>query len=243
MSNPKVLPEPRSSGSQVDCSPLSSMNERYAKNSCDGEQSLLSEKENSTNTCDGLADASAEIHEKANTANTPHDTCRRGISTDHRSSEVENTEINQVQVSRMNESAEICVGSDPHPPDTLISLIRSDVSKLSSFRKLDNEECHIPSTKLKPHNMLMQLISCGSISVKDNRFGLIHTYKPRLNLGKFDCITSNKSLMGLNLEDEEYFCASWTESTIPKEKKSSFVTAERSVFWLHLIWSFICVEF
>ncbi|KAK6786398.1 hypothetical protein RDI58_014923 [Solanum bulbocastanum] len=224
LSNRKVLPEPRLSRSQDDSSTLSNTNDRCAKNSCDGEPSLPAEKAISANTCDGLADASVQIHEKANTANTPHDICRRGISTDDRSCAVEKNEINQVQVFSKNE---IRVESDTLPPHTLISLIRSDVSKLSNCRKFDSEECRVPS-KLKPHNMLMQLISCGSISVKDHRFGFIHTYKPRLNLGKLDCITRNKSLMGLNLEDEEYFCASWTESTIPKEKQSSFVTAERT---------------
>ncbi|TMW99668.1 hypothetical protein EJD97_002157 [Solanum chilense] len=221
LSNRKVLPEPPS---QYDSSPPSNTNERCAKNSCDGEPSLPAVKANSANanTCDVLADASVQIHEKTNTANTTHNNiCTRGISTDDRSCAVE---INQVQV---NELTEIRVESDTLPPDTLISLIRSDVSKLSSFRKLDSEECRVPS-KLKPHNMLMQLISCGSLSVKDHRFGFIQTYKPRLNLGKLDCITRNKSLMGLNLEDEEYICASWTESTIPKENQSSFVTAERT---------------
>lgn len=225
LSNQKVLPEPPLSRSQDDSSPPSNTNERCAKNTCDGEQSLPAEKANSANTYDGLPDASVQIHEKTNTANTTHDDiCRRGISTDDRSCAVEKNEINQVQVNRMNEPAEIRVESDTLPPDTLISLIRSDVSKL---RKLDSEECRVPS-KLKPHNMLMQLISCGSISVKDHRFGFIHTYKPRLNLGKLDYITRNKSLMGLNLEDKEYFCASWTESSIPKENQSSFITAERT---------------
>ncbi|MCD7465920.1 hypothetical protein HAX54_002135 [Datura stramonium] len=265
LSNPKVLPEPPSSKSQDDPSPPCSMNERYTMNSCDGEPSLpadnpgssdasiesfsgkissckgsLSLTESTINKTDGPADASAQTQENASNTNTPHEyTCRKGVSTDDKSSEFENNEINQVQVSRMNESAEIRVESDPHPPpstsapsggrtDTLISLIRSDVRKLSSFRKLENEECGVPSAKLKPQNMLVQLISCGSISVKDHRFDLIHTYKPRLSLGKLDCMTRNKRLMGLRLEDEEYFCGSWNESAILKEKQSSFFIAERT---------------
>ncbi|KAJ8557646.1 hypothetical protein K7X08_003271 [Anisodus acutangulus] len=230
LTNPKVIPEPPSSRSQDDLSPPCSMNERYAKNSCDGEPSIPAENPGSSdvssesfsgkcssckgtiNKNDGLDDASTRSQENANSANTPHDTCKRGVSTDDKSSEVENDEINQVQVSRMNESAAHRPSSTSGRTDSLISLIRSDVSKLNSFRTtLESEECRVPaSTKLKPHNMLMQLISCGSsISVKDHRFGLIqHTYKPRLSLGKLDCLTRN-----LRLEDEEYFCASWTEST------------------------------
>ncbi|CAN4101555.1 unnamed protein product [Withania somnifera] len=241
-SNRKVLPEPPSPRSHDDSSPYSSMNERYAKNSCGGEPSLCTEnsaslfkvsssiRESTTNSTDGVADAFAHTQEDPSSFNTPRDICRRGVSTD-RSSEVENNEIIQVQVSRMNESTEKLVGSDPHPPPST-STSSGDVSKLRSFRTLDREECRVPSTKLKPHNMLMQLISCGTISVKDHSFGLIHTYKPRLSLGKFDCMTRNKRLMSLRFEDEEYFCASWTESAICKEgvpalKQSSFFTAER----------------
>ncbi|KAK4367196.1 hypothetical protein RND71_015076 [Anisodus tanguticus] len=208
LTNPKVIPEPPSSRSQDDPSPPCSMNERYA--SCDGEPSIPAENPGTINKNDGLDDASSRSQENASSANTPHDTCKRGVSTDDKSSEVENDEINQV--SRMNESAAHRPSSTSGRTDSLISLIRSDVSKLNSFRTtLESEECRVPaSTKLKPHNMLMQLISCGSsISVKDHRFGLIqHTYKSRLSLGKLDCLTRN-----LRLEDEEYFCASWTEST------------------------------
>ncbi|KAK4351457.1 hypothetical protein RND71_030770 [Anisodus tanguticus] len=228
LSNPKVLSEPPSSRSQDDPSPPSSTTERYAKNSSDGEPSLPAENPGSSDvspecfTCkcssckgtinktDGLADSSTQSQENASSTNTPHDTCKRGVSTDDKSSEVENNEINQVQVSRMNESAVHRPSSTSGRTDSLISLIRSDVSKLgSSFRKLESEECGVPaSMKLKPHNMLMQLISCGSMSVKDHRFGLIqHTYKPRF-VRKLDCLTRN-----LRLDDEEYFCASWTEST------------------------------
>ncbi|CAN4102463.1 unnamed protein product [Withania somnifera] len=257
-SSRKVLPEPPSSTSQDDSSPHSSMSERYTQNSCDGEPPLCTEnpgsltkgsssiKESKTNNTDGLADAYAQTQNNASSTNTPHDTSRRGVLTDDRSSEVENNKINQIQVSRMNKSAEIRIESDPHPPptstssggttDTLITLIKSDVSKLRNFRTLDREEGRVPSTKPKPYNMLMQLISCGSISVKDHRFGLISTYKPRLGLGKLDCMTRNKRLMGLRFEDEEYFGESWTESAIPKEgvralKQSSFSIAERLVFW------------
>ncbi|PHT89132.1 hypothetical protein T459_04245 [Capsicum annuum] len=138
----------------------------------------------------------------------------------------------------MNDSAAICVDLDVHPPSssggrtvTFVSLIRSDVSKLNTFKTLENEECRVPSTKLKPHYMLIQLMSCGSISVKDQRFGLLRTYKSRLSFGKLDCLRRNNRLMSLSFEDGEYFYTSWTESTITKEKQqSSFFTTERLVF-------------
>nr|XP_016504821.1 PREDICTED: protein UPSTREAM OF FLC-like [Nicotiana tabacum] len=222
LSNPKVLPEPPSSRSQDNSSPLSST---CAKNSCKGEPSVpipgsldvtaesssvkcsscngsLRLKENKINNTVGLADASTQNQENGS---------RKGVS-------------------MTNESADICRASDGGRSDTLISLIRSDVSKLSSFKTLASKEGRGSSAKLKPSNMLMQLISCGSISVEDHRFGLIHTYKPRLSLGKLDCLTRNQRLMGL--ENEEYFCGSWMEPTIPKERvpalKRSCFTAERS---------------
>ncbi|XP_059298400.1 protein SOSEKI 3-like isoform X1 [Lycium ferocissimum] len=223
LSNPKELPESPASRSQDDPSPPSSTNERCANNSCDGENPSSSDispvsfsgkcsscRESMINKTDGLADASTKTWENTSSTNTPHDTFKRGVSTNYcPSSGVENNEIR--------------VESAAHPPsssgrtDSLISLIRSDVSKLSSFRtRHENGECSIPSAKLKPHNMLMQLISCGSsISVKDHRFSLIeHKYKPSLSLGKLDCLTRN-----LRLEEEEYFCASWTECTAKRTNK------------------------
>ncbi|XP_051113633.1 protein SOSEKI 3-like isoform X2 [Andrographis paniculata] len=64
---------------------------------------------------------------------------------------------------------------------TLESLIRADVRKLKNLRMFENERCN----KLKASTLIMQLISCGSISVKDHRFGLIPTYKPTLSSSKF----------------------------------------------------------
>ncbi|OIT20459.1 PREDICTED: protein UPSTREAM OF FLC-like [Nicotiana attenuata] len=244
LSNPKVLPEPSSSRSQDNSFPSSSTDERCSKNYCKGEPSVpipgslnvtpesrsancsscngsLRLKESKINNTVGLADASNQTQENGSRANAPRDTCRKGVST-------------------TNESADICMARHSAAPapsskggrtDTLISLIRSDVSKLSSFKTLESEEGRVSSAKLKPSNMLMQLISCGSVSVADHRFGLIHTYKSRLCLGKLDCLKRNQRLMGL--EDEEYFCGSWMEPTLPKErvppalKRSSFA-AERT---------------
>eukprot|EP00262_Sarcandra_glabra_P000330 TRINITY_DN10392_c0_g2_i2.p1 TRINITY_DN10392_c0_g2~~TRINITY_DN10392_c0_g2_i2.p1 ORF type:complete len:111 (+),score=12.15 TRINITY_DN10392_c0_g2_i2:3-335(+) len=89
----------------------------------------------------------------------------------------------------------------------------------------------------------MQLISCGSITVKDHHsFGLIPTYKPRFShvkfpsplysssvmLGDLDCLSENPRLMGLRLEDKEYFSGSLIETKLHKEDVEGFPTLKRS---------------
>ena len=94
----------------------------------------------------------------------------------------------------------------------------------------------------------MQLISCGSISVKDHSFGLIPLYRPRFSdskfpsplystsvmLGELDCLSDSSRLMGHRLEDKEYFSGSLVETKMPKEeghghtlKRSSSYNADR----------------
>ncbi|XP_033512576.1 protein SOSEKI 3 isoform X1 [Nicotiana tomentosiformis] len=207
----------------------------------------------------GLADASTQTEENASKA-TPPETCTRGVSTDDGSVEPESNEIQevQVQVQQANESAEICretvspapssssASSSGGRTDTLENLIRADINKLNSFRIIEGEEFRVPKTKLKPSNVLMQLISCGSISVKDHSFGLIPTYRPRfshskfpsplfstsLTLGDLDCLAENPRFMGLRLEDKEYFSGSLLETNMPKEptllKRSSSYNADRT---------------
>ncbi|CAN4120394.1 unnamed protein product [Withania somnifera] len=206
---------------------------------------------------DGLADASTQTDENASKATHP-ETCTKGVSTDDGTIEPENNEIHEVQVRQRNESAQISretVSSAPPSSsasssggrtDTLESLIRADINKLNSFRIIEGEEFRVPKTKLKPSNVLMQLISCGSISVKDHSFGLIPTYRPRfshskfpsplfstsLSLGDLDCLAENHRFMGLRLEDKEYFSGSLLETHMPKEptllKRSSSYNADRT---------------
>ncbi|OIT02957.1 protein upstream of flc [Nicotiana attenuata] len=206
---------------------------------------------------DGLADASTQTEENVSKATRP-ETCTRGVSTDDGSVEPESNEIQEIQIQQANESAEICretvspapssssASSSGGRTDTLENLIRADINKLNSFRIIEGEEFRVPKTKLKPSNVLMQLISCGSISVKDHSFGLIPTYRPRfshskfpsplfstsLTLGDLDCLAENPRFMGLRLEDKEYFSGSLLETNMPKEptilKRSSSYNADRT---------------
>lgn len=202
---------------------------------------------------DGLADASTQTEE--NGRPKARETCTRGVSTDDGSLEPECSEIYQSQVSRAKENFEISRDAGSPPPssssasssggktETLESLIRADASKINSFRILEEEEIRMPTNaRLKTTNVLMQLISCGSISVKDHSFGLIPTYKPRfshskfpsplystsLMLGDLDCLTENPMLMGLRLENKEYFSGSLIETKMLKEEGDGTNALKRS---------------
>ena len=213
---------------------------------------------------DGATDASTQTEENVSKPKT-RETCTRGVSTDDGSLEAERNEIHQNQVPCIKENTEICreaisplstssASSSGGKTETLDSLIRADACKINSFRILEEEDVRMPPvTKLKATNMLMQLISCGSISVKDHSFGLIPTYRPRFShskfpsplfstsimLGELDCLAENPRMVGLKMEDKEYFSGSLIETKILKEgegftglKRSSSYNADRLVWTL-----------
>lgn len=271
--NPKQLPEPASSRSHDEASSSSSLNGKETRHSQedelspgqrtgssevspesrDGKSSCLSLTEYKIYKGDGLADAATQTEENGGRHKT-RETCTRGVSTDDGLLEP------QCQAPLVKENLEICRDAVSPPPstssplssvgktETLESLIRADASKMNSFRILEHEDIRVP-TRLKASNLLMQLISCGSISVKNHSFGLIPSYKPRYShskfpsplfstsimLGELDCLAENPRLMGLRLEDKEYFSGSLVESKILKEeagghnvlKRSSSYNAER----------------
>ncbi|KAB1226789.1 Protein UPSTREAM OF FLC [Morella rubra] len=220
----------------------------------------LSLTEYKVHKSDGLADASTQTEENVSIPECSitkyRETCTRGVSTEDGSLEPECSEIYRSQLSREKENSEICRDSVSPPPstssasssgggktETLESLIRADANKINSFRILEEEEIRMPTNgRLKATNALMQLISCGSISVKDHSFGLIPTYKPRfshakfpsplfsttLMLGELDCLTENPRLSGLRLEDKEYFSGSLIETKMLKEEEDGVNALKRS---------------
>ncbi|KAL4591605.1 hypothetical protein LXL04_004574 [Taraxacum kok-saghyz] len=248
----KQLPEPPSSRSQDDSSSSTSMSgvspeSRGEKSTNSG--GCLSLTEYKIYKSDGLADASTQTDE---TTKGNNNTCTRGVSTDDVAipSSPQNTEI-QLQPQPQQQP-----DPDPSPPsssasssmgktETLESLIKADASKLNSYRRPEIQS----NTKLRATDMLMQLISCGSISVKDHSFGLIPSYKPRFSdskfpsplfstsvmLGDLDCMPENPRFMSMRLEDKEYFSGSLVETKgikeeglVPTLKRSSSYNADRS---------------
>lgn len=175
---------------------------------------------------DGLADASTQSEENVSRVKT-EETCQRGISTDDGSLDNQayqnkaSTVKEKSAVQSESVSAQLTpsgASSSGGKDETLESFIRADASKMNGYRILEEEEIRTPANaSLKATNMLLQLISCGSISVKDNNFGLIPTYHPRFSpsrlpspmfstsmmLGELDCFSENPRLMGLRLKEEE----------------------------------------
>lgn len=147
----------------------------------------------------------------------------------------------------VRESPPVC-SSDASPGgrvETLESLIRAEASRRSSFRALEEEHLFAPmGVKFKPANLLMQLITCGSISVKDHRsFGLIPTYRPRftqvefpspmfstpLALRHLDNIPCNARTIGMRIPESEYFSGSLVETKKQDESgKGGTPTLKRS---------------
>ncbi|KAF5819803.1 hypothetical protein HanXRQr2_Chr02g0081711 [Helianthus annuus] len=272
--NLKQLPEPPSARSQDDSSSSTSMSGRDTKNSQDDELSppvrLSSSsgvspesrngKSTPSNGClslteykiyktDGLADASTQTEENIK-ANKAKETCTRGVSTD------DMVVLDSVSPC-VKDNSEIQI--DPSPPsssstcssvgktETLESLIKADASKYCNSRRVEESQMPVNS-KLRATDMLMQLISCGSISVKDHSFGLIPSYKPRFSDSKFpsplfstsvmlselDCLPDNPRFMSMRLEDKEYFSGSLVETKLLKEegvatiKRSNSFNADRT---------------
>nr|QEG03077.1 upstream of FLC1 protein isoform X8 [Cymbidium ensifolium] len=193
-------------------------------------------------------------------------TCTRGVSTDDVSMNFQQEQNRSNRAMGSKDGSELCRDDISRPPtsssasssgrkmETLESLIRADASKINSFRILEEEEILIPTgPRLKATNVLMQLITCGSISVKDHHsFGLVPTYKPKFShmkfpsptlansvtLGELDYLSENPNFIGLRMEDKEYFSGSLLETKKHKEdiregglptlKRSSSFNADRS---------------
>ncbi|KAE8658739.1 transcription factor MYB59-like [Hibiscus syriacus] len=139
-------------------------------------------------------------------------------------------------------------------PETLETLMKAD-GRLRLGNGDGNEDSlnrraeSCPSGRIKASSVLMQLVSCGSISFRDcgasteeedQGFSLIGHYKSRLPRGAGNCSQVGKeagierelgSFSRVTLEDKEYFSGSLLETQkeqIPNLKRSSSYNADRS---------------
>ncbi|KAK1260853.1 hypothetical protein QJS04_geneDACA002217 [Acorus gramineus] len=207
----------------------------------------------------GTTDASTQTENKPKTEPRPfRETCTRGISTDEVSLDPDRS---RVPIPKRSPDT-IVVDDEISPPptsssgasslggktETLESLIRTDANKRNRFRTLEEEELLCPgegSVKMKATNVILQLITCGSLSMKDNHsFGPIPAYKPRFfhvkfpspmmfssgsaRLGELDCLSEKPRLMGLRMEDKEYFSGSLIETKKYRDEGEVFSTLKRS---------------
>ncbi|RRT38549.1 hypothetical protein B296_00042166, partial [Ensete ventricosum] len=123
-----------------------------------------------------------------------------GVSPDDRLPEIWYGESQNEQTMCLNEEPEI-VKVESSPPtfasvpssscgktNSLESLIREEANKRNYLRNMEAEDVFVPTgPKSKATNMLIHLITCGSISVlKDHySFGFVPTYRPRFADNKF----------------------------------------------------------
>nr|XP_009420458.1 PREDICTED: uncharacterized protein LOC104000195 isoform X3 [Musa acuminata subsp. malaccensis] len=126
---------------------------------------------------------------------------KEGSNTRIRLPEIQHSESQNEQTMCLNQEPEIVkVESSPPPPtfasvpssscgktNTLESLIREEANKRNNLRNMEAEDVFLPTgPKSKATNMLIHLITCGSISVKDRySFGFVPTYRPRFGDNKF----------------------------------------------------------
>ncbi|KAI4386085.1 hypothetical protein MLD38_004050 [Melastoma candidum] len=210
----------------------------------------LSLAEYKVNKNDGSADASTQTEENVSRGKT-RETCTRGVCTEDISAEQDQNEVQPNRPSRAKEISEICSDAMSPPPassstsslggkmETLESLIKADATK---FRIYETEHIHVPAnSRVKVTNMLLQLISCGSISVKDHSFGFIPAYNPRFSnsrlsspwlttsvLGDLDRLSENPRMVGLRLEDKAYFSGSLIETKYLGEDREGLSSLKRS---------------
>ncbi|XP_004982117.1 protein UPSTREAM OF FLC [Setaria italica] len=188
---------------------------------------------------------------------------KKSLSTDHDAVVREITEYRQSHPRRSADlqgisrellsqcATPLSIPSTRVKSESLESLIRAD-NMTNSFRILEEEDIVVPTCpKLKPTNVLMQLITCGSLSVKDHEnVGIVQAYKPRfpslkfpsplisrtMMMGELDYLSENPRLMGMRLEDKEYFSGSLIETKMQRDvpaerysalKRSSSYNAER----------------
>lgn len=213
----------------------------------------LSLMEYKVHRANGVVDASTQTEDRGKRGQT-QETCTRGVSTDDELFGLECIGNHPRNLnSKSKENSEFGIDDISPPPsfsstssggktETLESLIRAEACKVNSFRILEEEEVCAPmNTKVKASNILMQLISCGSFTVKDHHsFGLIPTYKPTFSqvkfhspflsssvmLGELDCLAENPRLLGIRLEDKEYFSGSLIETK--KHEDAGYTVLKRS---------------
>ncbi|OEL38121.1 Protein UPSTREAM OF FLC [Dichanthelium oligosanthes] len=200
----------------------------------------------------GAQDAATQTDDSAGDVPV-RDTCAAGMSIAAGTSDSEIQEchertslVSPKGPEIIRESPVVC-SSDASPGgrvETLESLIRAEASRRSSFRTLEEEHMFGPmGVKLKPANLLMQLITCGSISVKKHRgFGIIPTYKPRFTQVEFpspmfstpvtlrhlDKIPCNARTIGMSAPESECFSGSLVETKKQDESGRGISTLKRS---------------
>lgn len=189
------------------------------------------------------SDASTQTEENKSkkVVEKPLNTITRGVST-----EITNSPTSEIEEESTTSSSE--------KVDTLESLIRADAKQRSGLRVLDEDEVYVSTApRTKATNVIMQIITCGSLPVKGKHsFAIVPTYKSRLSNMKYpsskfggsvvlsdvDSLSDSFKFMGSTIGDKEYFSGSAIETKKHKVevedidatlKRSNSYSAERSL--------------
>lgn len=168
--------------------------------------------------------------------------------------EIENEEV-ETEGRDQNQSTELSREEISPPPsdsspETLGTLMKVDgrLGLRSSVPAKENLTAdNYPSGRMKASSVLLQLLSCGAVSLKesmsgtgsgkDQRFSLVGHYKSRLPRGagnqegkEVGTLMEIPDLSRVRLEDKEYFSGSLIETKkleAPAFKRSSSYNADR----------------
>ncbi|KAG6583462.1 Protein UPSTREAM OF FLC, partial [Cucurbita argyrosperma subsp. sororia] len=189
------------------------------------------------------ADASTQTDEK-------HRRRRRAVRDEEKKEEKETEEVhgesNPTPSTELN-TEEISPPLSDSSPETLESLMKADGRLIISEAANANRTAEsFPSGRMRASAVLMQLISCGSMSFKDcaapsigeQEFALVGHCKSRVpRIGRKEPATEISTeimgFSGVRLEDKEYFSGSLIETQKVKNapaalKRSSSYNADRA---------------
>ncbi|CAM8895424.1 unnamed protein product [Rhodiola kirilowii] len=231
-----------------------------------GSGDALSLVEYKDGKCRNAADASTQTEENAVVPRGEDNGTRSDSEDALGSSEHDSSHIllNHIAREREHSAASIGRGLVPSSPSSSKSsarrksnvaefLNKADAKIINSFRLhekdspkpsrlqaslLEEDDVQMPSSaRLKVTDMLIQLISCGSIPVKGHSFGVSHTNRPRFaNLNspapwhsnsimpeEFNCLSDNTRMMALQVEEKEHLSGSISErKTLGKGNQDAY---------------------
>ncbi|XP_054812902.1 protein SOSEKI 5 [Prosopis cineraria] len=193
-------------------------------------------------------DSSGKLAADASTQ-TDDERRRRRVVREEKEIEVEGERIPEARVIGHSQSTELSREEISPPPsdsspETLETLMNADGRLALSSSRIDKDGANLsaaynyPSGRMKASSVLIQLLSCGSISFKDcepnpnkdHGLCMVGNHKPRLVRGAGNQTTKETGtsieipdLSGLRLEDKEYFSGSLIET-----KKPDFLALKRS---------------
>ncbi|XP_068669367.1 protein SOSEKI 5-like [Aristolochia californica] len=180
------------------------------------------------------ADASTQTDDRSRRRRKP--LARGDIEQDKRPEQLQEEIISTDETELSRE--EISPPPSTSSPETLESLMKADGRvTLSVIEEADIRDlsANHPSGRMKASTVLMQLISCGSISVKDHGVSLISHYRGRLPRGgsdqaakEIEILMDNPSFGAVRLEDKEYFSGSLIETNKDSGGSAEFQGLKRS---------------